>query len=173
MNKTKVRLCRSLFDYQQTMAQAVNDARDQKLRASANVFKVPFRVRKDIPAPETAGLLTAPRIELLAVEIYIRNGKTDGLIMINTSDVFGIEYIEVTLRDEAGDLLESGLAMFAECEGHRGYIPTEPLTMGAVVTVQAVAVDALGGMGIAQQTATVTDGYGNSLADRVGLGDPG
>jgi hypothetical protein len=171
MNKTKVRVSPSLHEYFETMAHWVNEARAEKLRAAANTFKVPFRVRTGIPGPEKAGLLTAPRIEMLDAEIYLRDGETDGLIMINASDVFGIEYIYVTLRDVAGNLLESGYAMFTECEGHWGYIPTEPLTMGTSLTVRAVAVDALGGMGIAQETVTVTDGYGGSLAHRVGCGD--
>jgi hypothetical protein len=153
------------------MAGRVDEARDEKLLLSANILKVPFPVRKDIPAPERAGLLTAPRIEMLDAEIYLRDGETEGLIMINASDVFGIEYIYVTLRDDAENLLESGYAMLAECEGHWGYIPCEPLTLGTSVTVRAVAVDALGGMGIAQEKVTVTDGHPGTSADLVVCGD--
>jgi len=157
MTKTKVRVSRSLLAYRQEMAQRVNEARDEKLRVSANAFKIPFPVREDIPAPKKAGLLTAPRIELLDADIYLRDGETDGLIMINVSDVFGIEYIYVTLRDDAGNLLESGYAMFTECEGHWGYMPCEPVTIGTSVTVRAVAVDTLGGMGVAYEKCTVQD----------------
>jgi len=157
MTKTKLRVSRSLLAYRQEMAQQVNEARDEKLRVSANTFKIPFPVRKDIPAPEKAGLLTAPRIELLDADIYLRNSETDGLIMINVSDVFGIEYIYVTLRDDAGNLLESGYATFTECEGHWGYIPCEPVTIGTSVTVRVVAVDSLGGMGVAYEKCTVQD----------------
>ena len=171
MTKTKVKVSPSLLAYHQEMAQWVDEARDEKLRVSANTFKVPFPVRKDIPAPERAGLLTAPRIEMLDAEIWLRDGETDGLIMINASDVFGIEYIHVTLRDDAENLLESGYAMFAECEGHWGYIPCEPVTIGTSVTVRAVAVDALGGLGLAQETVTVTDGYPGTSPDLIVCGD--
>jgi hypothetical protein len=171
MTKTKVRVSRSLLSYCQEMAHRVDEARDEKIRVSANTFKVPFPVRKDIPAPERAGLLTAPRIEMLDAEIYLRDGETDVLILINVSDVFGIEYIYVTLRDNAENLLESGYAMFAECEGHWAYIPCEPLTIGTSVTVRAVAVDALGGLGIAQETVTITDGYPGTSPDLMAYGD--
>jgi hypothetical protein len=159
MNKTKIRVSPSLQEYCQTMAQWVNEAREEKLwiteKAEINLDPIPMR--KDIPAPEKAGLLIPPWIELLWPEIYMRNGESDGLIMINTSDVFGIEYIYVTLRDEAGNLLESGYAMRTGVCGHWGYPSCVDLAVGTSVLVRAVAVDTLGGMGVAHEKCTVQD----------------
>ena len=161
MNKTKVRMSPDLLDYRQTMQQLVHEARDEKLQlaARAEVIQEPFPF-VDIPAPEKAGLLTPPRVETLFGMIYLREGQTDGLIQINTVDVFGIEDIYVTLRDEAGNLLESGYAMRAEvCETSWGYIPCEPLTPGMPVVVRAVAADSLGGIGVAYAKITVEEPY--------------
>ncbi len=159
MNKTILRVSPFLQEYCQTMAQWVNEAREEKLwiteKAEINLDPVPMR--RDIAAPEKAGLLTPARIELLWPEIYVRNGETDGLIMINTSDVFGIEYIYVTLRDEAGNLLESGYARRTGVCGHWGYPFCADLTVSTAVTVRAVAVDSLGGMGVAYEKCTVQD----------------
>lgn len=158
MTKTKVRISPSLLDYCQVMTEWANEARDEKLRVSTTNFKVEsFPLRKDISVSMQAGLLTPPQIVMLGPELEVRNGETDGLILINTSDEFGIEYIYVTLRDEAGNLLEYGYAMFTGCEGHWGYIPCEPLTAGMVVIVRAVAVDTLGGMGVAYEKCTVQE----------------
>jgi hypothetical protein len=112
-------------------------------------------MRTGISAAEKAGLLTPPRIELLWPESYVRNGETDGLIMVNTSDVFGIEDINVTLRDEAGNLRESGCAMRTGARGHWGYLSCVDLTVDTSVIVRAVAEDTLGGMGVAYEKCTV------------------
>jgi len=156
----KVRLSPLILEYRQMMEQQVHEVRDEKLwiSAQAEMAIEYFPIRMDIPAPAKAGLLTHPKIEFSSVDIYLRKGETDGLIQINTSDEFGIEYIYVTLRDEAGNLLESGDAMRDEiCDGHWGYMPCEPLTIGTTVTVRAVALDALGGLSVAYEKCTVYD----------------
>ncbi len=154
----KVRLSPLMLEYRQMMKHQVNEARDEKLRllAQAGMVIEDFPIRKDLPAPAKAGLLTHPKIKISWADIYLRNGETDGLIQFNTSDEFGIEYIYVTLRDEAGNLLESGDAMRNEvCDGHWGYMPSEPFTIGTTVTVRAVAIDALGGLSVASKKCTV------------------
>jgi hypothetical protein len=70
--------------------------------------------------------------------------RRDGLIMINTPDLFGIEYIYVTLKDEVGNLLESGYAMRTGVCSHWGYPFCVDLTVCTSVLVRAVAVDTLG-----------------------------
>src|SRR6185295_2594845 len=93
MNKTKVQLCRSLFDYYQATAQWVDDLRDEKLRIAATVETnlEPFTERMDIPVFETGGLLTPPCIEaLLPVFYLLEDGQIEGIINIATSDYFGI-----------------------------------------------------------------------------------
>jgi hypothetical protein len=159
MNKTKVRISPLLLDYRQMMEQWVDEARDEKLRvaALAEIILEPFPC-VDIPDSEQAGLLRPPRIESLWPELYLRNGETHGLIQINTSDVFGIACIYVTLRDQAGNLLERGYAMRVQtCETHWGYIPDVALRAGTTVVVRAVAMDSLGGLSIAHETCTVCD----------------
>jgi len=174
MNKTKVRLSPDLLDYRRSMAGVVHEARQERLRLAATFDSSiePYPLYPDITPTDQAGLLTPPRIASLWPDIYLRNGETDGLIQINTSDVFGVVYVYITLKDEDGNPLESGDAMRNEfCEGHWGYIPSVPLTAGTTVIVRALAVDALGGMGIAQEKVIVTDGYLGTSADLVGCGD--
>jgi hypothetical protein len=173
MNKTKVRLTPDLLDYRQSMAQLVHEARQERLRLAETFDDTiePYPASPDITPTDQAGLLTPPRIASLWPEIYLRDGETFGIIQINTLDVFGVLYVYITLKDELGNPLESGCAMRNEiCEGHWGYVPSVPLTVGTTVVVRAVAVDALGGMGIAQEKVTVTDGCPGS-ADLVVCGD--
>jgi len=155
---TKVRLSPLFLEYRQMMEQQVHEARNEKLRllAQADMAIEDFPNRMELPAPAKAGLLTHPKVGFSMADIYLRNGKTDGLILINTSDEFGIESIYVTLRDEAGNLLESGDAMRDEnCEGNWGYMPCEPIPLGTTVTVRAVAMDALGGLSVGYEKCTV------------------
>ncbi len=163
MNKTKVRLSPSLLGYFQEMTQCVNDIRDEKLRiaASTEINLEPFTDQIDIPVSGSAGLLTPPRIEILLPDFYLlEDGQVEGIIHITTSDFFGIASIHVTLRDEAGNLLEQGAAMRDEtCLGYWDYLPCVAPTVGASVIVRAVAADALGGMSIAEEKVTLTDEY--------------
>jgi hypothetical protein len=154
----KVRLSPLILEYRQMMEQLVHETRDEKLRISAQAEMAIeyFPVRMELSAHAQAGLLTHPKIHLSMADIYLRNGETEGLIQINTSDVFGIVYIHVTLRDEAGNLLESGDAMRNEtCDGHWGYMPCESIPIGTTVTIRAVALDALGGLSVAYDKFTV------------------
>ena len=160
MNKTKVRVPRSLLDYRQGMAERVHECREERLRLAETFDKdiEPCPPRPEVTLTDRAGLLAAPRIESLWPELYHRGGETEGLIQINTSDLFGIVYVYITLKDEAGHPLESGYAMRNEiCEGHWGYMTSVQLPVGTVVIVRAVAVDPLWGIGVAEETCTVED----------------
>jgi hypothetical protein len=163
MNNTKVRVPPSLLDYWQEMAQDVNDLRDEKLRiaAQAETNLEPFTGEMYISAPEVAGLLTPPWIETLLPEFYLRDdGEIEGIIHTVTSDLFGIASVAVTIRDEAGNLLECGDAMLDEnWLGLWTYLPSLAPVAGTSVIVRAVAVDALGGMNIAEQKLELTDEY--------------
>ncbi len=69
MNKTKVRLTPSLLDYQQWMADLVDDAREERLRL-AETYADSMDTDPsgpDIPALDKAGLLEPPRIESAVV----------------------------------------------------------------------------------------------------------
>lgn len=162
MNKTKVRVSPFLHDYCQEMAQRVNDARDEKLRIAARmkINLEPCTEQMDMPVFETAGLLMPPRIETLLPTFYWQGGKIESIIHMITSDFFGIVDLHVTLRDEAGNLLERGPAMRDPIYlGYWAYLPRLVPAAGTTVIVRAVAADALGGVSIAQETVTLTDEF--------------
>jgi hypothetical protein len=169
MNNTKVRVPPSLLDYWQGMAQYVNDLRDEKLRiaARAETGLEPFTGEMDVCAPEVAGLLTPPWIETLFPEFYLGDdGEIEGIIHIVTSDLFGITSMAVTIRDEAGNLLERGEAMLDQnCLGLWTYLPSLAPVVGTFVIVRAVAVDALGGMNIVEERLELTDEYLRTSTD--------
>jgi hypothetical protein len=175
MTKIKLRLSPSLLEYCQAMTQSVNDARDEKLRvaAQAKINLEPFADPMiDIPVPEAAGLLTPPRIEMLLPEYYLGDDGMEGIIHISTSAVFGIVSIYVTLKDEAGDLLEKGYAMRDEAYmGYWAFLPSVIPMVGTTVVVRAVALDALGALSVAEEKVTVTDGSLGPSADLVPCSD--
>ena len=168
MNKTKVRVSLSLQDYCQAMTERVNDARDEKLwiTAESRTSVEPFEDQVEISTSEKGGLLTPPRIEVLMPQFYLADGEVEGIILLITSDLFGIAYIYVTLRDEAGNLLDGGYAMPDENYlGCWAYPPLAYPTVGSSVIVRAVAADVLGGMDIAQEELTLTNEYLAGAAD--------
>ena len=171
MTKTKVRMSPSLLAYRQEMAQLVNDLRDNKLRIAAEVEMdlEPCTGEVDIAAPEVAGLLTPLWIETLLPEFYLRDdGEIEGIIHIVTSDLFGIALLTVTIRDEAGNLLEKGDAMLDETSlGLWIYLPSVAPVVGTSVIVRAVAIDALGGMSIVEAKLTLTAEYLRTTRDLV------
>ena len=152
------------------MTQLVNDLRDDKLQIAAGAERdlEPFTDQIDIPGPDKAGLLTPPRIEFLFPEYYFHDSKIEGIIHISTSDLFGIADICVTIRDQAGNVLESGHAMRDEtCVGYWAYPPDVTPPLGTSLIVRAVATDALGGMNIAEETVTLTEEYLQTITDRL------
>lgn len=163
MNKTKVKVSPLLLDYQSTMAQWLEEAREEKLKYAAQTEEnlEPFDNQVQIPAFEQAGLLTPPQIECVTPNFYWREGGgIEGIIHVITSDVYGIVSISLTLRDEAGNLLESGQAMRDEqWVGYWSYLPRLTPTVGTSVIVRAVAADALGGLSIAEEKLAVTEKY--------------
>ena len=92
----------------------------------------------------------------------MEEGEVEGIINICTSDLFGIVEISLTLRDEAGNLLEKGYAELNEgCVGCWAY-PVQKrmaLALGTTLTIRAVAIDSLGGMSIAEEKLTLTEEY--------------
>ena len=171
MDKIKVRLSPLLLEYQQTMAQWLDEARAEKLQIAALAERdlEPLTGEADSAAPEVSGLLTPPWIECLLPAFYrLEDGEIEGIINISTSDLFGIVSISVTLRDDAGNLLEKGEAEPDETwVGIWSYLPQVAHAAGSTVIVRAVAADALGGVSIAQETVTLTDDYLKSCAARI------
>src|SRR5690242_17990444 len=141
MDKIKVWLSPLLLDYRQMMAQWLDEARAEKLQIAALVDGdlEPFTGEMDICAPEVRGLLTPPWIECLLPAFYLlENGEIEGIINMSTSDLFGIVSISVTLRDEAGNLLEKGEAMPDETWiGIWSYLPEVTYAAGSSMIVRA------------------------------------
>lgn len=163
MTKTKVRVSPLLHEYWQGMAQDVNNLRAEKLRinARAEIDLQPFNHEVDASAPDVAGLLTPPWIEALLPKFYLReDGEIEGIITIVTSDLFGIASIVVSMRDEAGNIMESGDAMLDEnWLGFWTYLPSIAPGVGTSLVVRAVATDGLGGLSIAEESVTLTEEY--------------
>jgi hypothetical protein len=99
--------------------------------------------------PSTAGLLKPPRIEDLDPEAWIRDGQLNVLIQVWTSGDFGILGVYVTIRDAEGNIIESGYALQNEIYmNHWGYIIEVDAGDYRTLTVQALVLDRLGGIGL-------------------------
>jgi hypothetical protein len=144
----------SLLDYQQTMAELVDELRDEKTdsRAKPPLPREPWQtayVRKDLSALSIfhAGLLPPPQIERLDVSTY--EGQADDIIQINTCDEFGVEGVHVSIRDDQGNLLESDYVLpNPDFTGHWVYFATVSIPSGTRITICVKAMDGLGAMGV-------------------------
>lgn len=155
---TKVILSPLLLEYREGIAELVNRVRERVKIAGVNRQSVywPDPAPTHVPPPYLPGLLAPPRIDLLDVDIRLSHGQMDGLIQIDTHDDFGIMNVYVTLRDDQGNDIEGGYAMKNEVvDDHWAYIASTPVPPGTVVIVQAIASDALGGVGIQTEKVTV------------------
>jgi hypothetical protein len=96
------------------------------------------------------GLLRPPRIESLFLDMSWKDGHLDGQIFISTSEYFGVMNVFVAIEDEQGNPIESDYAVDTngEVENFWGYAPSAPLPCGTTIVVRAIAMDALGGVGI-------------------------
>ena len=103
-----------------------------------------------------ADLLPAPKVESFDFAIY--EGGDNELIWLNTSADFGIYSVYVVIKDDKGKLNESGEAYAWPDEPNRwGYLATACVPDGTTVTVQALVVDTLGGVGSRSERITVTE----------------
>jgi hypothetical protein len=108
------------------------------------------------PAWIPADLLPAPKVESFDFSIY--EGDENDLIWLNTSDDFGIYSVYVVIKDGKGKLIEKGEAYAWPDEPNRwGYLATACVPDGTTVTVQALVVDTLGGVGSRSERITVTE----------------
>jgi hypothetical protein len=68
-------------------------------------------------------------------------------------------------EDERGNHIESDYALNAEVvDNHWGYFPSAPVPCGTTLTVRAMAMDSLGGIGIQTKRITIQ----NEADQRVG-----
>ena len=156
---TRVFLSQSVLDYREGMADLVREV-CEKPRISGvdprSISEEPFPVRKDLPAFRLDGLLNPPRIEGFTPCLFPAEDQVDGIIQIAASGDYGVASVYVTLEDEGGKQIESGFALKDETEEDDWfYFPSASLRSGASVTVRAMAMDPLGGVGIQDETVTV------------------
>jgi hypothetical protein len=115
-----------------------------------------FAARRDLPAFCLAGLLNPPRIEVLDACLFRTDGRLDGMVHIGASGVYGVMNVYVILEDDRGNRIESGFALEDYLtEGYWCYFPSASLRPGMTVTVRAMAMDRLGGVGTQMEHVTV------------------
>jgi hypothetical protein len=108
---TKVLFGETILAYRMEMAEALR-------RVIQHQFIGGVKVR--FPAEPPLGqldLLPPPMIQMLDLDIY--HGKIDDVILISTSDDFGIQNRTVMIHDDQGNLIENGKAM----DGNDGFGP--------------------------------------------------
>ena len=115
-----------------------------------------FPARKDLPAFRLDGLLQPPRVEALEPYLFPAGDKANSIVYIATSGEYGVINVYVTLEDARGKQIESGFALRDHVEEDDWfYFPSASLRSGASVTVRAIAMDPLGGVGTRDKTVTV------------------
>lgn len=158
-NMTRVILSRSILDYRQGMAELVREVRERPGITGVHPRsggRELLRARKDPPALRREGLLPPPGIETLDPYLFPAEDEVDGIIHITTAGEYGVVDVYVTLQDDRGTQIESGFALRDELEEVDWfYFPSAPLRPGASVTVRAIAMDPLGGIGTRDKTVTV------------------
>jgi hypothetical protein len=112
--------------------------------------------RKELPAFRLDGLLRPPRIEALEPFLFPAEDQVDSIIHITASGDYGVMNVYVTLEDDRGKQIESGFALPDEVEEDDWfYFPSASFASGACVTVRAIAMDPLGGIGIQDENVMV------------------
>ena len=156
---TRVILSLSVLDYCEAMAELVREVRKKPTITgvdSQNRRKELSPDRRDLPASGLDGLLQPPSIEALDPCLFPAEDQVDGIIQITTSGDYGVMNVYVTLEDGQGKQIESGFALRDEVEEDDWYYcPSAALRSGASVTVRAIAMDPLGGVGILSEDVTV------------------
>jgi hypothetical protein len=137
---TKIYFANSILDYRQDMAEAVR----QLIRENYIGGVKPFI--GDDPRLSQPDLLPPPRIE--AIELHFYQGRVDDQVMLCVTSDFGLASVSVVIMDGQGNLIERGeadpISASAECWS---YVARVDVPAGTSVTVQAAAVDRLGGAG--------------------------
>ena len=145
---TKVYLTQSILDYRREMRQAVS--RTIKARFIEGL--------KTFPSAEPAWVdqefLPPPRIETIEPTCY--NGKIEDPIFLITSADLGVANLYVVIRDDQGNVIESGNATpFEDCPDYWDYLATVSVPSGTRVTIYAAATDTYWGVGAACQVVTI------------------
>ena len=157
---TRVILSLSVLEYRQAMAELVHEVSQENTIIGVDPWikrKDVFPIRKELPAFCRPGLLKSPKIEALDLScLFLADGQLDGFIQISTSGDYAVMDVYVVLEDHHGNQIESGFAIRDTVwEDYWGYPPCASLPSGTSVTVRAIAMDPLGGVGIQNESITV------------------
>lgn len=156
---TRVYLSLSVVEYCEAMAELLREVCEKPTITgvdSRSRRKELSPARKDLPAFRLDGLLKPPRIEALDPCLFRAEDQVDGIIQITTSGDYGVMNVYVTLEDDRGKQIESGFALRDEVEEDEWfYFPSASLRSEASVTIRAIAMDPLGGVGIQDENVTV------------------
>jgi hypothetical protein len=146
---TKVFLKESVLKYRREMAERVRETIKEKYIAGVRVWS------NEEPPLAQVDLLCPPKIEMIDLMIY--EGKVHDLILLVTSDDFGIWNLHVTIMDDKGNVIESGNA-FQESDDGLGiwdYFTKVSVLSGTPVIAHATATDRLGGVGTLSADTTI------------------
>jgi hypothetical protein len=156
---TRVYLSIPVLEYCEAMAELVREVCEKPAITGVDPRsrrKELIPARKDLRAFRLDGLLQPPRIETLDPFLFPPEDQVDGIIQITASGDYGVMNVYVILEDAQGKQLESGFALRDEVEQDDWYyFPSASLGSGAAVTVRAMAMDPLGGVGIQDENVTV------------------
>ena len=156
---TRVLMSLPVLEYREAMAELVHEV-CEKPRITGVVPRIRskelFPARKDLRAFRLDGSLQPPRIEMLDPCLFPAEEELGGIIQIIASGDYGVMSVYVILEDNRGEQMESGFALQDEIEEEEWfYFPSVSLRSGASVTVRAIAMDALGGVGIQDENVMV------------------
>jgi len=146
---TKVILSQSVLNYRKEMAEAVSDTIKAGFINGVKNF-----ITEERFLPTSPELLPPPRIEVIELTSY--QGNIGDLIFLATSTDFGIWNLHVVIRDDKGNVIESGNASpFEDAPDCWDYIATVDVPSGTSLTVYATATDVFWGVGALRTTGTI------------------
>jgi hypothetical protein len=155
---TKVKMTPALLQYFRGMVERVKEVCEENAPAEEDHDGEPGLVlrRMDIEELWVPGLLEPPKIQRLWPDLYLTNGRLEGIIQIHTCQDSGVMNVYVTLEDDQGNYLEGDYATVnADVKNHWRYSALAPANPGTTITVRAIAMDRLGGVAIQQENITV------------------
>lgn len=105
-------------------------------------------------AVAVADFFNPPSIEFLDLANY--NGKVGGIIQITTLDDVGVKNVEIVIKDEQMNPIESGNATESpKGSGNWSYETIIPVASGKHITVHAKAIDYPGGVAADYTSKTI------------------
>jgi hypothetical protein len=137
---TKVILTQAVLNYRRGMVELVRKTVKENYIRGVNTYHSPESI------PAIPHLLPSPKVEIIELTDY--QGQIGDPIFFATSDDFGMSNLYVVIRDDQGNVIESGdAAQFDDCSDCWDYRATVSVPSGTSVTVYAIATDSLWGAG--------------------------